>query len=72
MRKSYQPIDGYPDLVKDAKTGIILNINNDKILQSQKIRDQKVKERQELETLKSDVQDIKQMLQKLLEIRSDA
>lgn len=72
MRKSYQPIEGHPDLVKDTRTGMILNINNDKIMQSRMIREQKVKERQELEALKTDVQDIKLMLQKLIEIRSDA
>jgi hypothetical protein len=72
MKNHYQPIEGYPDLVKDARTGMILNINNDKIMQSCKIREQKIKERQELESLKADVQDIKLMLRKLIETRSDA
>jgi hypothetical protein len=72
MKNPYQPIEGHPDLVKDVRTGMILNINNDKIMQSRKIREQKIKERQELESLKADVQDIKQMLQKLIETRSDA
>ena len=72
MKKHYQPIEGHPDLVKDTRTGMILNINNDKIMQSRKIREQKIKERQELESLKADIQDIKQMLQKLIETRSDA
>lgn len=70
--KKYTQVDGHPDLVKDPTTGMILNINKDKIMQSRMIREQRVKERQELENLKADVQDIKQMLQKLLEIRSDA
>lgn len=71
MRK-LTPISDYPDFVKDEKTGMILNINNDKIMQSRKIREQRAKEREELEALKSDVQDIKEMLRKLLENSSNA
>ena len=71
MRKVL-PIVDYPDFVKDEDTGMILNINNDKITQTQKIREQKMKERQEIEALKSDVQDIKEMLRKLLENSSNA
>lgn len=70
--KKFNPVEGHPDLVKDPNTGMILNINKDKIMQGRKIREQRAKEREELEALKADVQDIKQMLQKLIEIRSDA
>lgn len=71
MRK-VSPITDYPDFVKDNDTGMILHINNEKVIQAQKIREQKTRERQEIEALKSDVQDIKQMLRKLLENSSNA
>lgn len=60
------------DYVKDETTGMILNINKDKVMQNQKIREQRAKERQDIESLKSDVQDIKEMLRKLLENSSNA
>lgn len=72
MKNRYQQVDGYPDLVKDLKTNMILNINTDRVMQARKIREQKAKERDEIEALKSDVKDIKQMLQKLIEISSNA
>ena len=70
--KDYMPIEGYPDLVKDIKTNMILNINKHKPLQARLVREQKMKEREELETLKADVSDIKQMLQQLLENKHNA
>ena len=70
--KDYMPIEGYPDLVKDMKTNMIVNINKEKAIQSRRIREQKLKERQEVDTLKADVSDIKRMLQQLLENKHNA
>lgn len=67
MDSRYLKVDGHPDLVKDARTGIILNINKDKVDQAIKIREKRTQERQELDQLKADVHDIKAMLLKLLE-----
>lgn len=72
MSDKYIRIDGHPDLVKDPNTGMILNINNDKVNQALKLREQKRREKEELDQLKSDVNDIKQMLRKLLENSSNA
>lgn len=71
MRKLL-PVLEHPDYVKDEYTGMLLNINKEKIMQNQKIREQRAKEREEFEALKSDVQDIKAMLRKLLENSSNA
>jgi hypothetical protein len=65
--KNYKPIDGYPDLVRDPITGMIHNINKDKISHVKRIRDQKIAERAEIEQIKTDISDIKQMLLKMLE-----
>tara|TARA_R110000822_G_scaffold101565_1_gene227720 strand:- start:176 stop:397 length:222 start_codon:yes stop_codon:yes gene_type:complete len=61
------PIEGYPDLVRDVKTNAIININKDKADQRQSARELRLQEKREFEQVKSDVQDIKAMLQKLLE-----
>jgi hypothetical protein len=53
--------------VRDIKTNAIININKDKAEQRHKARELRLQEKQEFEQVKSDVQDIKAMLQKLLE-----
>ena len=46
---------------------MVLNINKNKARRQRIILDEKRKEREEIEGLKSDVQEIKAMLQQLLE-----
>jgi len=70
--KGLFPVDGHPDLLKDNLTGMIVNINKDKIDSVREVRRKKAEERQEIENLKSDIRDIKAMLQKLLENGSNA
>jgi|SaaInl74LU_5_DNA_1037368.scaffolds.fasta_scaffold45327_2 hypothetical protein len=67
IEKILIPIEGHPDLVRDIKTNAIININKDKAEQRHKARELRLQEKQEFEQVKSDVQDIKAMLQKLLE-----
>jgi hypothetical protein len=64
---NYVPVKDHPDLVRDMNTGMILNINKSKTKQKKLEAAQRQKERQELDELKSDVSEIKMMLQKLLE-----
>jgi hypothetical protein len=68
----YISVDGYPDLVRDKNTNMILNINKGNTDAFIKKRDQELQQRHEIETLKSDVQDIKMMLQKLTESFANA
>lgn len=67
MERKLLSIEGQADLVLDPNTNMILNINTTKAEQNKKLRDQKFKEQQKIESLESDVQEIKAMLQKLLE-----
>lgn len=67
MNRKLIPVEGHENLARDPATNIILNINKDKSEQYKRIRDQKLKEQQKIENLESDVQEIKAMLQKLLE-----
>jgi hypothetical protein len=66
MRKLL-PVEGHPHLVRDMKTGVICNINKSKAEQAGRVRLQRMKERAEVEDLKSEVHELKTMLQKLLE-----
>ena len=68
----YISVDGYPDLVRDKNTNMILNINKGNTDAFIEKRDRELQQRQEIETLKSDVQDIKMMLQKLTESLANA
>lgn len=68
----YIPVAEHPDLVKHPATGVILNINKNEASRVRKIREARAQEKQELENLKSDVRDIKAMLQQLIENSSNA
>ena len=63
----FSPINGHADLEKDESTGMIININKSKADQVRARRARATAEREEIEALKSDVQDIKIMLKQLLE-----
>jgi len=61
------PVKDHPHLARDLSTGMILNINKSKTRQKRLEAEQRSKERQEIAELKSDVNEIKSMLQKLIE-----
>lgn len=64
---SYIPVEGKPDLVRDSRSGAIVNINKNE-MQAARERKQKRKYQQaEFDQLKSDVDEIKQLLNKLVE-----
>ena len=60
-------VEGYKDLVRDEKTGVILNINkSDAALARERKRIRKEKEK-EFDDLKNEVGEIKQLLNKIIE-----
>jgi len=61
------PVKDYPDLARDVETGMIVNINKDKYRQHLNMVHRIKKDREEINSLKSEVQEMKMMLQKLLE-----
>ena len=67
MKNYLIKVEGYPDLARDVRTNSIVNINKDKSNLRQRARDAKIKEREEFEQIKTDVTEIKAMLQQLLE-----
>jgi hypothetical protein len=63
----YIKVEGHPNLVRDRKSGVILNINRNE-LNTNRIRKEKQREKdKEIEQLKNDVSEIKSMLNKLVE-----
>jgi hypothetical protein len=70
----YVPVEGYPNLVRDKESGAILNTNSDAIHQAReqkKIRQQKKlqekTDRERLSSLESDISEIKEALNLLLQ-----
>ena len=63
----YIPVKDHPDLVRDPNTNMILNIYKSNHKRKKLVTEAKMQERAEIDQLKSDVNDIKMMLQKLLE-----
>ena len=61
------PVDGHPGLARNKATGAIVNINSNEMAQARK-RKKISRDRQlELTQLKSDVAEMKNMLNKILE-----
>jgi len=67
MKRNLIPIDNQPDLARDGKTGLIVNINKEKHNRRQLMKQKEAEQREEIDEIKNDVRDIKLMLQKLLE-----
>tara|TARA_Y100000114_G_scaffold57471_1_gene52610 strand:- start:80 stop:307 length:228 start_codon:yes stop_codon:yes gene_type:complete len=71
---NYLKVEGYKDLVRDKQTGVILNINKKETLlaiERKRVRKQKEKElesmKEDVDTLKSDMVEIKSLLNKIAE-----
>ena len=63
----YIPVEGHPNLFRDASTGAIINNDKSKAAKARAQREKILKEKQEIEELKSDVAEIKNLLKQLLE-----
>ena len=62
---SYKKVDGYEGLVKDER-GVVLNTNTDEI-KAARARKKAKKKQEEIEDLKKDVSDLKDMMKQILE-----
>lgn len=65
--KDYIPVAGNSSLARDPKTGAIININTLEINEARERKAARNKEKQEIQQLKTDVAEIKQLLAKLVE-----
>jgi hypothetical protein len=64
---NYIPVEGNRDLVRDARSGAILNINKKAYLRAIRERQARTQSVDELESLKNEVSELKAMLATLLE-----
>lgn len=63
----YLKVEGHPDLVRDVKTGAIININTSNIEKTRLAKQAKKRQEQELQDLKNEVSEIKILLRQLIE-----
>lgn len=64
---NYIPVEGHTNLVRDAATGAIINIDKSKAAKARKAREAVLREKEEIAELKNDVAEIKSLLKQLLE-----
>jgi predicted transcriptional regulator len=60
------PIENHKNLYRDEKTGAIVNMDNYEYLQYAKIKEEKKKQKEEITTIKKDLEEIKSLLGELL------
>lgn len=61
----YVRVENHNDLVRDTKTGAILMTDSETVRRNRALKEKRKQEKQELEQLKSDVQEIKDILKSL-------
>ena len=73
-----RPVDGHKHLFRDMETGAILNTNSDTALARKQLREKKQQEREQLEkntndinSMKEEVTEIKDMVKQILGSLSD-
>jgi hypothetical protein len=59
------PIEGHKNLYRDENTGAILNGDNIEYNNYLKLRDEKLKQRNEIDNLKKELSEIKSLLKEL-------
>ena len=62
----YIKVRDNPDLVRDMKSGAILNVNEELILKARERKRKKQQDREEFEKMKDDIHDIKKLLSVLI------
>lgn len=60
-------VEGYKDLVRDEKTGVILNINKSDAARARERKRIRKEKEKEFDDLKNEVGEIKQLLNKIIE-----
>lgn len=63
----YIRVDGHTDLVRDANSGAIININKDEIAKAREAKRRRKNKDKEFEELRNEVGEIKELLTKLVE-----
>lgn len=64
-------VKGHPNLVRDMNSGAIININSSAINQAKIAKENKKKEKERIDNIEHDVNEIKTMLSQLMQLVSD-
>jgi len=60
------PVDGHPNLYRDEHSGAIINCDTVGYNQYQRLVNNKMMERQEIDKIKNDIEEIKLLLKELI------
>ena len=60
--ENFVPVEGEPNLYRDRDTGAIINTDSAGYAQYMKMKQRRQTEREELDTLKKDIEEIKSLL----------
>lgn len=60
------PVEGHSNLFRDRNTGAILNKDKSAYLNYVKLKEQKQRERNEIEDIKKDIEEIKTLLKEVI------
>ena len=60
------PVDGHKNLFRDQKSGAIVNTDTHEYFQYVKMRSEKQKQKEELDKIKNDIEEIKLLLKELI------
>jgi len=63
--KNLIPVDGHHNLFRDPNTGAILNNDKSGYVQYMRLKEQRQKEKSELDQLKNDIAEIKSLLREI-------
>ena len=63
--KDLVPVEGHNNLFRDRNTGAILNNDKSGYIQYMRLKEQKQRERSEIDQLKKDIDEIKSLLREL-------
>lgn len=64
---TYLKIEGHEGYVKDPNTGVVLNVNQEEINAAKRRRALRKQQEEDINNLKNEVSDIKNMLGKIIE-----
>ena len=64
---TYLKIEGHEGYVKNIKNGVVLNVNNEEIEAAKKRKALRKQQEEDINNLKNEVSDIKNMLGKIIE-----
>lgn len=64
---SILPVKNYPNLVKDTRTGAVINVNKKEMEKARERKAARLADKERLANLESDLNQIKKLLEKLIE-----